>query len=151
MSLAAKPKDGDESLLAQLFAALSSVSMVKPNQGRVVRQVSFFAIAFIFGLIGWRMAEVLEGFIGGGELVRYAGTGLFILMGMWLAYRVINIPMFADFLIGVEAEMRKVTWPTNKELYRGSVVVLFVVVALAGLMFVFDLLWTAIFSVLRVR
>ena len=34
---------------------------------------------------------------------------------------VVNLPVFADFLIAVEAEMNKVSWPTRGELFRGSV------------------------------
>ena len=31
--------------------------------------------------------------------------------GLWLGYRIVNVPQFADFLIAVEAEMNKVSWP----------------------------------------
>ena len=34
------------------------------------------------------------------------------------------MPAFADFLIAVEAEMNKVSWPTRTELFRGSMVVI---------------------------
>src|ERR1043166_2366629 len=35
---------------------------------------------------------------------------------MWVAWRVVNIPAFADFLIATEAEMNKVSWTTRKRL-----------------------------------
>ena len=40
------------------------------------------------------------------------------LVGVWLGYRLVNIPRFADFLIAVEAEMNKVSWPSRGELIR---------------------------------
>jgi preprotein translocase subunit SecE len=69
-------------------------------------------------------------------------------MGLWTGYRVVNVPIFADFLIAVEAEMRKVSWPSWPELYRGSIVVLVTIFALAAVLFLFDFLWKIIFTAL---
>jgi preprotein translocase subunit SecE len=57
----------------------------------------------------------------------------------------VNFPRFADFLIAVEAEMNKVSWPTRGELVRSSLVVLFTIFALAAVLFGFDAVWNAIF------
>ncbi len=35
------------------------------------------------------------------------------MVGLWLCFRLVNMPRFADFLIAVEAEMNKVSWPTR--------------------------------------
>ena len=63
-----------------------------------------------------------------------------------MSYRVVNYPKFADFLIAVEAEMNKVSWPTRGELVRSSIVVIFVILVLAGLLYFYDLLWGFIFG-----
>ena len=55
------------------------------------------------------------------------------------------MPRFADFLIAVEAEMAKVSWPTRGELFRSSLVVLFTIFALAAVLSVFDVLWNWLF------
>jgi preprotein translocase subunit SecE len=147
----AKPKDGTESIMSQVGAALLSAGVVKPNQGRVVRQVTFFGLWFLYGLAGWLVADYLVGVFRGTEAATYAAVFAVSGLAFWVAYRSVNIPAFTDFLIGVEAEMRKVTWPTRTELIAGSSVVLFVVVSLAVMMFGFDFLWTAIFTWLGVR
>jgi len=151
MSSVAKPKDGTETLLGQVMAALTSVTVFKPNQGRVVRQVTFFGLWFLYGLTGWLIAGFLLNWSRGGDAAWYGSAMVVIALGFWLSFRTVNIPAFTDFLIGVEAEMRKVTWPTRKELVAGATVVLFVVTSLAGLMFGFDFLWTAIFTLMGVR
>ena len=51
---------------------------------------------------------------------------------VWSSYRLVNVPAFADFLIAVEAEMNKVSWPTRTELFRGSMVVLIMIFVLGG-------------------
>ena len=58
-----------------------------------------------------------------------------------------TIPRFADFLIAVEAEMNKVSWPSRGELVRSSMVVIFVIFALAIILFGYDMLWTFLFRV----
>ncbi len=151
MSSMAKPKDGDESVMSQITSAIISTSVFKPNQGRVVRQVTFFALWLLLGLTLWLFAAYLLDWFRGNEVATYVSAFAVGGVAFWLAYRSVNIPSFTDFLIGVEAEMRKVTWPTKKELIAGAAVVLFVVVSLAVLMFGFDFIWTAIFTWLGVR
>ena len=68
-----------------------------------------------------------------------------LLGGVWLAYRVVNWPRFADFLIAVEAEMAKVSWPSRQALYRHSVVVIAVIFILVFLLFAFDSIWQLVF------
>ena len=77
-------------------------------------------------------------------------SGAVLSIGLWLSYRVVNYPKFADFLIAVEAEINKVSWPTRGELIRSSLVVLFVILALAAILFGFDLIWKAFFTWLGV-
>jgi preprotein translocase subunit SecE len=71
-------------------------------------------------------------------------------LGMWFGYRVVNWPRFADFLIAVEAEMSKVSWPSKTELYRASMVVIFTMAFLAILLFCYDAIWQWLFELLGV-
>ena len=62
-----------------------------------------------------------------------------------------TIPRFADFLIAVEAEMNKVSWPTRPELVRAVFVVLFTVFFMAAVLFGYDVVWKTVFGLLGVR
>jgi preprotein translocase subunit SecE len=53
----------------------------------------------------------------------------------------VNYPPFADFLINVEAEMVKVSWPTRTELFRSSVVVMLTIFGLAAILALYDVFW----------
>ena len=66
--------------------------------------------------------------------------GVLMLVGWWVCYRVVNLPGFADFLIAVEAEMSKVSWPSRSELMRASLVVLLMLFLLAAALSCYDLL-----------
>lgn len=126
------------------------VGLYKPNQGRIVRQVTFLAIAILACLAAWQFQQVrfVATMFPGASYVWGAVVGG---IGIWFAYRVVNYSKFADFLIAVEAEMNKVSWPTKQELWRASCVVIFVIFAMALSLFLFDIIWTKVFQVIGIR
>ena len=71
--------------------------------------------------------------------------------GLWLSFRIVNMARFADFLIAVEAEMNKVSWPTRQELVRSSIVVIFIIFFMAMLLFLYDLAWEWLFRILKIK
>jgi preprotein translocase SecE subunit len=64
----------------------------------------------------------------------------------WLAFRIINLPVFADFLIATEAEINKVSWPTRKSVVQDTIVVLVTVLLLTVFLFGVDVAWGWILS-----
>ena len=64
----------------------------------------------------------------------------------WLAWRVVNFPAFADFLIATEAEMNKVSWTNRKRLVQDTIVVLVTVFLFTGFLFVVDVIWIKVLS-----
>jgi preprotein translocase SecE subunit len=69
---------------------------------------------------------------------------------VWLSWRIVNYPTFADFLIATEAEMNKVSWTTRKRLYQDTIVVLVTVILLTVYLFVVDGIWIKALSTVRV-
>lgn len=60
---------------------------------------------------------------------------------LWVSWRLVNVPVFADFLIATEAEMNKVSWTSRKKLIQDTIVVLVCVVLLTLFLLVIDLFW----------
>ena len=145
------------SFLPELFR----FGLYKSTQGRIVRQVTFFSVALLACLAIWELhasgwfnflnAAVAEGEVAGPNITKLLFSFVLAGIGIWTAYRLVNYPVFADFMIAVEAEMNKVSWPTRDQLYRASVVVIFVIFAMAVLLFLFDILWTAVFEMIGIR
>ena len=123
---------------------LIQTGIYKRSQGRVTRQVTFATVAITLVLGVWRLSATLKvsSSLAG---VYYGVPGLLLLAGLWVAYRVVNVPALADFLIAVEAEMNKVSWPTRNELIRSSIVVLVTIFALAAVLFMYDYTWNWVF------
>jgi len=66
---------------------------------------------------------------------------LLAVLAGWFAWRAVNVPNFADFLIATEAEMNKVSWSTRKRLTQDTIVVLVTVALLTAFLLVVDLFW----------
>jgi len=127
-------------LLSELF----SVGLYKRSQGQRVRQITGIAIAVIFLVGAWSLSVNVLGNASDG--LRVGLPTAIALFGCWLAYRIVNYPPAADFMIGVQSEMDKVSWPTWPQLWRATVVVLVVMVVLAASLFVFDIVWRFVFT-----
>jgi preprotein translocase subunit SecE len=129
------------------FQELLRVGIYKRTQGRVTRQVTFAALAVVIALGLMRLSQIEA---GRGAHLQFALPGVLLMLGLWAAYRTVNLPAFADFLIAVEAEMNKVSWPTRTELFRASMVVLIVIFFLAAILSAYDFVWSVLFRWLHI-
>ena len=71
-------------------------------------------------------------------------------LSLWLAYRIVNFPPFADFLIATEAELNKVSWTTRRRLVQDTIVVLTTMVLLTAFLFAVDVVWVQLMSKIQV-
>lgn len=134
--------------MGALLQEMFRTGLYKRTQGKIARQVTAATLGVIFGVGAWRMSEWLGG--GYGKSVQYLVPTLVFAVGAWVAYRLVNWPAFADFLISVEAEMNKVSWPSRSELFRASVVVMAVMFILAAVLFTYDIIWKRLLSLLHI-
>lgn len=79
-----------------------------------------------------------------------AALAIFVLFGL-LIYRWVGAkPRTCDFLIATEGEMKKVNWPSQKEVIGATWVVIACVVLLTLLLFLSDLLFFFLFEAVGV-
>ncbi|MHB8971880.1 MAG: preprotein translocase subunit SecE [Pirellulaceae bacterium] len=131
------------SFIQELF----QLRIYKRSQGRIARQVTCAVIWATAAIVAWRIWTTM----GAGSNWRYPIAGTVLAAALWFGYRLVNVPQFADFLIAVEAEMNKVSWPSRGELIRSAVVVIFVIFLLATVLFAYDLIWRQLFVFIGVR
>jgi len=129
------------------FQELFQTNVYKRSQGRITRQVTFAAIAIVMAIGAWRFNVYM---LDRDQLIRVVLPSVAVLVGWWVAFRLVNMPSFADFLIAVEVEMNKVSWPSRSELIRSSMVVIFSIIFLAVILFGYDLFWRFLLTTLRV-
>lgn len=138
----AKENQAPQSAWARWLRELASTEIYKRSQGRMVRQLTCLSVWVAIALIAYRLLEYLR--VLGTDLhpaVVYGVPALILAVGLWVGFRLVNIPSFADFLIAVEAEMNKVSWPSRTELIRASVVVIILMFGLMGVLYGYDLLF----------
>jgi preprotein translocase subunit SecE len=133
--------------LSPVFRELFQLGIYKRSQGRIARQVTFATLAIGLLLGAWRLSAYE---IANNHWMRFFMPGLVVVAGIWLVFRLVNLPSFADFLIAVEAEMNKVSWPTRAELVRSSMVVILLILFLGFVLFGYDVFWRSLFHLLRI-
>lgn len=133
----------------QILGELLQTGIYKRSQGKIVRQTTCVSIWVVVAIGAWRLYYTgsLADF---GPQVNYGLPALLLVIGFWLGYRIVNYPVFADFLIAVEAEMNKVSWPSRAELVRSSIVVIILIFGLTVVLFVYDILWHRLLQLLQV-
>lgn len=133
--------------VASLIPELFRFGLYKPNQGRLVRQATLAAIAvtMAFGCF-----SLSNGLLGGEDQLMRVGVPLGVwLLLCWIAFRVVNYPRFADFLISVESELEKVVWPGRKQVMQSTVVVIVTMLFLGFFLFAVDTIWRWFFTLVR--
>jgi preprotein translocase SecE subunit len=140
-----------------------TIAAYKKNQGQRVRRGTMLAILVLAGCgiytllahdtlrTGAPNWEVALPFTGGKTLVllpnvQFTLPALVCAAALWFAYRIVNFPAFADFLIATEAELNKVSWTTRKRLIQDTIVVLTTVFLFTLFLFIVDIFWVNLLS-----
>lgn len=142
----------------ELLKELFRFRRYKNAQGHLIRRLTMAGVWVLFATAAWKCAQMdftrLAGWVGqAGEsagsfttIFTYSLAGLLVLFGLWFGYRLVHWITFADFLISVEGEMAKVSWPGKAELRSSTVVVLVVFLFLAGMILAYDLILLSFFK-----
>ena len=142
-----------------MWSEMFQFGVYKRSQGRIARQVTFFVMVLLFAVGCWSLRSYLSpsGILGmfgvdvrpdssTSNAIRFGIPAVLLAIGVWISFRLVNVPRFADFLIAVEAEMNKVSWPTRNELFRSSIVVIVLLFLLTAVLFVYDIVWRFLFE-----
>jgi len=136
-----------------------SAQAYKKSQGQRVRRGTIVGLLLLGGTGIWSMYN--RGILSGNWEVTIPFTHATVVLlpdlqftvpfvlalaALWFAYRGVNFPTFADFLIATEAELNKVSWTTRKRLVQDTIVVLVTVVLLTLFLFVVDFIWAQVLT-----
>lgn len=130
-----------------LFSELFHLGLYKPSQGKLVRRATCAALVLAVLIGAWRLNVQMQEYR---DIYRFAIPMLLAAIGSWFAFRAVHYSKFADFLIAVEAEVNKVSWPSKTELIRATIVVLFTIIALTAILFAYDVIWHQLLKALGV-
>mgnify|MGYP002623123378 CR=1 FL=1 len=139
------------------WGELLSFQPYKPKQGRLVRQLTTAGVALV-SLLGavslsqGPLADVRDPAESplAANLIQVGIPAVLFLIGLVFAFRIVNYSAFADFLIAVQGELTKVSWPSRQELKNSTIVVVVTMFVLGGMLLVFDLFWFKIMTTIGV-
>ncbi|MEE9405371.1 MAG: preprotein translocase subunit SecE [Algisphaera sp.] len=122
-----------------------ALPIYKPGQGYWTRTLSAIGAAMlVLAGAAWLYMTVVPRYYGSNDNLLYiqagVATGLVVFMAI-LIYVLLNRPRIVDFMISVEAEMKKVNWPSKKEVIGSTWVVIFGTIFIALLLFGINLLF----------
>ncbi|HXY36727.1 MAG TPA: preprotein translocase subunit SecE [Planctomycetaceae bacterium] len=130
--------------LSGFWVSMLSPAIYKRTQGKRVRQTTagLIIVWVIYGCYTLANGPLLDA-------TREVRLVVPVVVGAvlsWIAYRVVNIPQFADFLIAVEVEMKKISWPTMQRCFRAGAVVIITMFFMAAMLFIYDQVWIWFFE-----
>jgi preprotein translocase subunit SecE len=130
--------------LSGFWVNLLSPAIYKRTQGKRVRQTTagLVIVWVIYGCYTLASGPLLDA----RREVRFAVPAVLGILLSWLAYRAVNVPQFADFLIAVEAEMKKISWPSLQRCFRAGAVVIVTMFFMAAMLFIYDQVWIWFFE-----
>ncbi|MFH1748972.1 MAG: preprotein translocase subunit SecE [Planctomycetota bacterium] len=127
----------------------------KPGQGKHVR----WGTAIFTGVVAVAGARFLYEWLGmpfpdagGSDLVwrTLIPVAVLVIVGYVIFLMVGRKRATVDFMIATEGEMKKVNWSSRKEVFGATRVVIFSVLALGSMLFVVDLLFMLVFSLIGI-
>jgi preprotein translocase subunit SecE len=129
--------------LSSFWVSLLSPAIYKRTQGKRVRQTTagLVIVWVVYGCYTLANGPLMDA----SREVRFAVPVTVGLILSWIAYRAVNIPQFADFLIAVEVEMKKISWPSLQRCFRAGAVVIVTMFFMAAMLFLYDQLWMRFF------
>ncbi len=130
-------------MLNQYLAELLKVRVYNPNLGKTARRCTFLGLAVLF--VAGAFAAWRSNLCGTPNATAVVAL-LIAVLGLWISWRTVQFPVFADFLVSVESEMRKVYWPSKKELNSTSKVVLLFMAMFVVILYFYDLVFSTLFS-----
>ena len=140
-----------------------SVALYKPSLGRWVRRITIIGVLLVgvsgaislsaSGVVPETWVLALPFGLGSVPVLQQASDLVPLLIGLaafWVAFRAVNVPSFAEFLIATEAEMNKVSWTPRKRLFQDTIVVLVTTIIMTLFLLAVDLFWGWLLSLPRV-
>ena len=131
-------KEGDIVSRADFNTAVNNLDKEK-SDGRDRELPQKTALVPASGITIFQSVTLLPG-------IQFTIPMLLLAVSLWLAWRIVNMPTFADFLIATEAELNKVSWTTQKRLVQDTIVVLVTVVLMSVFLFGMDWTWKVVLS-----
>jgi preprotein translocase subunit SecE len=126
------------------WSELFTANLYKRSQGRLARQLTAAGLGAVVLIGAYVLSQGPLSTLS--QPIKVGVPTVIVALSGWVIFRLVNYPVFAEFLISVEGEMNKVSWASKQEVYRATVVVLGTMFFLAAVLFAYDSFWYWVLS-----
>ena len=118
----------------------------KPGEGYWTRTLTWIgagALVLSGILYIWQQMEYIQT-----NTIYWQGGMALAMVAFWgtLLFWILNKANVAEFMIATEAEMKKVNWPSKKEVYGSTIVVIGGTILLAAILFIINICFAWVFT-----
>ena len=136
----------------RLLSTVFGLHRHRPTMGLIARRSTMLSIIVLLGLgllslMGWLKSGVVPSIYTNWIDPSILALAVF---SLWFSYRIVHWYKFAEFLIAVQNEMAKVSWPKKPELINSSIVVILTMFLFTFVLLVYDLVWQALLRALGI-
>ena len=125
-------------------------SIHKPGQGKWLRWGTVAGLAIVAGggayWLGMKQGQIAAA----GNLAQALAATVWLVLWALLAFWFVSTPRWAEFLIMTESEMRKVSWPSRREVINSTKVVITLTLALGVLLWMVDIGFIKLFQLMGI-
>ncbi|MBN4061231.1 preprotein translocase subunit SecE [bacterium AH-315-I18] len=130
-----------------------ALTIIKSGQGYWTRMLSAIgAGVMLLACLAWAWTELQSAITEDSTRTTVQGimAGVIVLGGGGICYWIMNKVRVVDFFIATESEMRKVNWPSRKELVGATWVVIMGTLFLAVILVLINLFFAWFFGVIGI-
>lgn len=123
-----------------------ALSLYKPGQGYWTRMLSAIgAGTLVLAGVAW-LAAKFDVWFPTNTVYWKAGMAVIVIGGFGLfLFRIFNKPRIVDFMIATETEMKKVNWPTRRDVVKSTWIIICGTAIMAIILMVVDMVFFRIF------
>jgi preprotein translocase subunit SecE len=133
-----RPDDRGPDKPARARGASGFFTVYKKGQGYWTRMGTAIGAAVLIAVLALYTYSETKSFFQQSPRVPMIATACVVVLGVVLAWVLMNKPRNADFLIATDGEMNKVNWTSRKELMGSTRIVIIFLFAIAFILFFID-------------
>ena len=124
----------------------SIFAIYKPGQGKWVRWGTVAGMAIVATCGAYWLATKQAQLINTSVIVRSLVAVVWMLLWAAGTFWLVNSPKLGEFMIMTESEMRKVSWPSRREVVNSTKVIIILTVLLGALLWLVDMGFVQLFQ-----
>jgi len=121
-------------------------SIYKPGQGKWVRWGTVTGLAIVAGAGAFWLGTQQGQLANLGVIAQASAAAIWLAAWALFAFWFVSSPRWAEFMIMTESEMRKVSWPSRREVVNSTKVVIILTLAMGVLLWIVDIGFIQLFK-----